>query len=36
MITPDPSVPLMVFIGMICIIVLILIIDELKKIKNKN
>jgi len=36
MITPDPSAPLPLLIGVICVFVLIILIDEFKKDKNKS
>ena len=36
MITPDPSAPLPLLIGIICVFVLIILIDEFKKTKNKS
>jgi hypothetical protein len=36
MITPDPSAPLPLLIGVICVFVLIVLIDEFKKDKNKS
>jgi hypothetical protein len=36
MITPDPSAPLPLLIGVICVFVLIVLIDEFKKTKDKN
>jgi hypothetical protein len=36
MITPDPSAPLPVLIGVICIFVIIVLKDEFKKDKNKD
>ena len=36
MITPDPSAPLPLLIGVICVFVLIILIDEFKKTKNKS
>jgi hypothetical protein len=36
MITPDPSAPLPLLIGVICVFVLIILIDEFKKTKDKN
>ena len=35
-ITPDPSVPLPVLFGIICIFVIVLLNDEFKKDKNKS
>jgi hypothetical protein len=36
MVTPDPSVPIPVLIGIICVFVIILLRDEFKKDKNKS
>jgi hypothetical protein len=36
MITPDPSAPLPLLIGVVCLFVIILIRDEFKKDKNKD
>jgi hypothetical protein len=36
MVTPDPSAPLPLLIGIICVFVLIMIKDEFKKDKNKS
>jgi hypothetical protein len=36
MITPDPAAPLPLLIGVICVFVLIILIDEFKKTKNKS
>jgi hypothetical protein len=36
MVTPDPSAPLPLLIGVICLFVIILIRDEFKKDKNKD
>ena len=36
MITPDPSAPLPLLIGVICVFVLIILVDEFKKTKDKN
>lgn len=36
MITPDPSAPLPLLIGVICVFVLIVLVDEFKKDKNKS
>ena len=36
MITPDPSAPLPLLIGIICVFMLIVIKDEFKKDKNKS
>ena len=36
MVTPDPSVPISVLIGIICIFAIIVLKDEFKKDKNKN
>jgi hypothetical protein len=36
MITPDPSAPLPLLIGVICVFVLIILIDEFKKDKDKS
>lgn len=36
MITPDPSAPLPLLIGVICVFVLIVLLDEFKKDKNKS
>jgi hypothetical protein len=36
MVTPDPSAPLPLLIGVICVFMLIVIKDEFKKGKNKS
>lgn len=36
MVTPDPSAPLPLLIGVICVFVIIILIDEIKRGKNKN
>ena len=36
MVTPDPSAPLPLLIGIICVFALIIIKDEFKKDKNKS
>jgi hypothetical protein len=36
MVTPDPSAPLPLLIGVVCLFVIILIRDEFKKDKNKD
>jgi hypothetical protein len=36
MVTPDPSAPLPLLIGIVCLFVLIMIKDEFKKTKNKG
>jgi len=36
MVTPNPSAPLPLLIGVICLFVIIVLIDEFKKYKNKD
>ena len=36
MVTPDPSVPMPVLFGIICLFVIIVLKDEFKKDKNKS
>ena len=36
MVTPDPSAPLPLLIGIVCLFALIMIKDEFKKTKNKG
>ena len=36
MVTPDPSVPIPILIGVICLFVIIILKDEFKKDKNKG
>jgi hypothetical protein len=36
MVTPDPSVPIPILIGIICLFVIIILKDEFKKDKNKG
>jgi hypothetical protein len=36
MVTPDPSVPVPILFGIICVFVIIILIDEIKRFKNKS
>jgi hypothetical protein len=36
MVAPDPSVPVPILFGIICIFVIVVLIDEFKKNKNKG